>query len=176
MFPSHDREVRDGHDGTWVAHPALVKMAKDIFDEHMPTPNQIDKKLILNYSIDKSDLITIPKGECTEEGLRKNIKVCFQYLNAWINGNGCVPINNLMEDAATAEISRAQIWQWLKNGICLSNEKQVNDDLVKVLINEELEPFKENENFDKTKEIFENLCFSEELVDFLTTECYDYLP
>lgn len=170
------REVRDGHDGTWVAHPALVKMAKDIFDEHMPTPNQIDKKIILNYSIDKSDLITIPKGECTEEGLRKNIKVCFQYLNAWINGNGCVPINNLMEDAATAEISRAQIWQWLKNGICLSNEKQVNDDLVKVLINEELEPFKENKNFDKTKEIFENLCFSEELVDFLTTECYDYLP
>jgi malate synthase len=170
------REVTDGHDGTWVAHPALVKVATDIFDKHMPEPNQINKKLILNNSIDRMDLITIPKGQCTEEGLRKNIKICFQYLNAWINGNGCVPINNLMEDAATAEISRAQIWQWLNNGICLTNEKIVNNDLVKTLINEELEPFKESNNFNKTKQVFENLCFSEELVDFLTTECYDYLP
>ena len=170
------REVTDGHDGTWVAHPALVKVAIDIFDKHMPESNQISKQLILNNSIDRFDLITIPKGQCTEEGLRKNIRICFQYLNAWINGNGCVPINNLMEDAATAEISRAQIWQWMNNGICLTNEKIVNNKLVKTLINEELEPFKENENFDKTKQVFEKLCFSEELVDFLTTECYDYLP
>ena len=110
------REVKDGHDGTWVAHPALVHIAKNIFDEHMPEPNQINKKLYLNKEIDKRDLLTLPVGTCSEEGLRKNINVCFQYLNAWLNGNGCVPINNLMEDAATAEISRAQIdrdWETL---------------------------------------------------------------
>lgn len=119
------REVKDGHDGTWVAHPALVEVAKNIFDEHMPDANQISKQLYLNKEIDKKDLLTLPAGVCSEEGLRKNINVCFQYLNAWLNGNGCVPINNLMEDAATAEISRAQIWQWIKYKVYLSNGKNL---------------------------------------------------
>ena len=145
------REVQDGHDGTWVAHPALVGLAREIFDEHMPEPNQIDNQLYLNDFVTKNDLFCVPKGTCTEEGLRKNIRVGFQYLNAWINGNGCVPINNLMEDAATAEISRAQIWQWLKYKVWLTNGQQVTIPYLKKLIKEETAPFQGNNKFKETK-------------------------
>jgi malate synthase len=169
------REVQDGHDGTWVAHPALVDLAKEIFNEHMPTPNQIDKQICLNNSVKKRDLLCVPKGHCTENGLIKNINIGFRYLNAWINGNGCVPIDNLMEDAATAEISRAQIWQWLKYKIYLSNGKQVTKEMLLPLIDQELEKFKNLNKFNSTKRIFVELCISEKLVDFLTPICYDVL-
>ena len=170
------REVQDGHDGTWVAHPALVHIAKNIFDEHMPEPNQINKKLYLNKEIDKRDLLTLPVGTCcTEEGLRKNINVCFQYLNAWLNGNGCVPINNLMEDAATAEISRAQIWQWQKYNVALTNGKTVTKDFINQIIEDELSQFQQQKRFEETKEIMYNVCTSNELSDFLTTECYKFV-
>tara|TARA_R110000851_G_scaffold268351_1_gene421074 strand:- start:223 stop:882 length:660 start_codon:yes stop_codon:yes gene_type:complete len=169
------REVQDGHDGTWVAHPALVDLAREVFDEHLKEPNQIDKQIYLNDFISKNDLLCIPKGTCTEEGLRKNVRVGFQYLNAWLNGNGCVPIDNLMEDAATAEISRAQIWQWLKYKIWLTNGKQVTKPFLKKIIKEETCGFKENKKFKETGEIFEDLCFSKNLIDFLTPRCYDIL-
>ena len=169
------REVKDGHDGTWVAHPGLVSLAKNIFDEHMPEANQIDKQLFLNGTVSKADLLTIPKGVCTEEGLINNINIGFQYLNAWINGNGCVPINNLMEDAATAEISRAQIWQWNKHNVTLSNGRKVTDEYLFQLIDSELEKYKESNRFEETKDIFINLCTSKEMVDFLTPLCYDAL-
>ena len=169
------REVQDGHDGTWVAHPALVDLAREVFDEHLKEPNQIDKQIYLNDFISKNDLFCIPKGTCTEEGLRKNVRVGFQYLNSWLNGNGCVPINNLMEDAATAEISRAQIWQWLKYKIWLTNGKQVTKPFLKNIIKEETDGFKKNKKFKETGEIFENLCFSKNLIDFLTPQCYDIL-
>ena len=169
------REVQDGHDGTWVAHPVLVDVAKEIFDKHLSTPNQIDKQIYLNDLITKNDLFCIPKGTCTEEGLRKNVKVGFQYLNAWLNGNGCVPINNLMEDAATAEISRAQIWQWLKYKIWLTNGKQVTKPFLKKIIKEETDCFYKSKKFKETKEIFSELCFSKNLIDFLTPKCYDVL-
>src|SRR5437870_1718004 len=104
------REVTDGHDGTWVAHPGLVPIAKGIFDEHMPGPNQLAKKRE-DVSVSREDLLGIPEGTRTEAGLRHNLRVGVQYLEAWLRGNGCVPLYNLMEDAATAEISRAQVWQ-----------------------------------------------------------------
>ena len=169
------REVQDGHDGTWVAHPALVDLAKEIFDEHMKTPNQIEKQLFTNKLITKKDLLTVPLGTCTEEGLRKNINVGFQYINSWINGNGCVPINNLMEDAATAEISRAQIWQWLKYKTWLSNGKQVTKDFLIETIDDEINKFQDKERFEDAKKILYNVCMSNEFVDFLTIDCYDLL-
>jgi malate synthase len=169
------REVQDGHDGTWVAHPALVGLAREIFDKHMPEPNQINNQLYLNDFVTKNDLFCVPKGTCTEDGLRKNVRVGFQYLNAWLNGNGCVPINNLMEDAATAEISRAQIWQWLKYKVWLTNGKQVTKPYLKKIIKEETNTFKANDKFKETQEIFSDLCFSKNLVDFLTPKCYDLL-
>ena len=169
------REVTDGHDGTWVAHPFLVDLAKEIFDEHMKTPNQIEKQLFTNKLITKKDLLTVPLGTCTEEGLRKNINVGFQYINSWINGNGCVPINNLMEDAATAEISRAQIWQWLKYKTWLSNGKQVTKDFLVETIEDEINKFQDKERFEDAKKILYNVCMSNEFVDFLTLDCYSLL-
>ena len=169
------REVQDGHDGTWVAHPVLVDVAKEIFDEHLKTPNQIDKQLYLNYSIEPHDLLCTPKGQCTETALRKNIDIAFQYINSWINGNGCVPIDNLMEDAATAEISRAQIWQWRKHKIYLSNGKQVTNKYLGLVMNSEIKKFEHYKKFEETSIILNKLCFSEEIIDFLTLECYDNL-
>ena len=169
------REVQDGHDGTWVAHPFLVEIAKDIFDEHMPTANQIDKQLCLNYSIEASDLLRAPKGPCTEFALRKNISIAFQYINSWINGNGCVAIDNLMEDAATAEISRAQIWQWRKHKVYLSNGKQVTNQYLGLAMQAEIKKFEHYKKFEETSIILYKLCFSEKIIDFLTLDCYDSL-
>ncbi|WP_339317077.1 hypothetical protein [Oceanobacillus sp. FSL W7-1304] len=107
-----EREAVDGHDGTWVAHPGMVQLVKDIFDKVMPTPNQINKKRV-DVRVSAEDLVRLPAGEITEGGLRTNINVGIQYIAAWLSGRGAVPINNLMEDAATAEISRAQMWQWV---------------------------------------------------------------
>jgi malate synthase len=175
VMADKDREVKDGHDGTWVAHPGLVYIAKGVFDACMETPNQIHKQIYLNDSISKEDLLCIPKGTCTEEGFRNNIRIGFQYLNSWLNGNGCVPINNLMEDAATAEISRTQIWQWLKYNIWLDNGKQVTKKYFFKIFDEELQKFENNDKLEKTKEIFIKLCTSKKLIDFLTLECYDTL-
>ena len=175
VMADKDREVKDGHDGTWVAHPGLVYIAKGVFDACMETPNQIHKQIYLNDSISKEDLLCIPKGTCTEKGFRNNIRIGFQYLNSWLNGNGCVPINNLMEDAATAEISRTQIWQWLKFKIWLNNGKQVTKKYFFKILNEELNEFKNNNKFEETKKIFVELCTSKELIDFLTPKCYDAL-
>jgi malate synthase len=108
------REATDGHDGTWVAHPELVPVAREIFDRVMQSSNQLHRKR-QDVAVSAKDLLTVPEGQITETGLLSNISVALQYLAAWLSGNGCVPINNLMEDAATAEISRAQIWQWTRH-------------------------------------------------------------
>src|SRR5258708_4882899 len=131
------REVRAGHDGTWVAHPALVPLAKEIFDEHMKEPNQIARKRE-DVHVNANDLLAIPKGEITEQGLSYNIDVGLQYLAAWLGGNGCVPIYNLMEDAATVEISRAQVWQWVKHGAKLSDGRAVTAQMVKGALAQEM--------------------------------------
>ena len=109
-----EREAGDGHDGTWVAHPALVPVAMEVFDRLMPTPNQTHR-LRDDVEVGADDLLQVPQGSITEAGLRNNIGVALQYMAAWLSGNGCVPIHDLMEDAATAEISRAQIWQWIRD-------------------------------------------------------------
>ncbi len=178
-----EREAGDGHDGTWVAHPGLIKTAKDIFDRLMPGQNQIENKRE-DVNVTAKDLLKVPEGEITETGLRHNINVSIQYLEACLNGNGCVPIYNLMEDAATAEISRAQIWQWIhhKNGI-LNDGRKVTEELYHKLMNEELENIKKltgEEKFSKGKyklaaELFNKLSTDKDFSDFLTLKAYEYI-
>ena len=176
------REAKAGHDGTWVAHPGLVGVAKQVFDEYMPQPNQIDRKRE-EVHVTAQDLLAIPQGTITEGGLRLNVDVGIQYLEAWLRGNGAVPIYNLMEDAATAEISRAQVWQWAKHGAKLEDGRPVTPELVKHVIGEELQKMRERagaERFAKGKYktaagLFERMMLSGEFSDFLTLPAYEYL-
>ncbi len=178
------REANDGHDGTWVAHPGLVGLAKEEFDKYMPTPNQIDTKKREDVQVTAENLVEIPEGNITEEGLKHNIDVSIQYLESWLRGIGCVPIYHLMEDAATAEISRAQIWQWINNpnGV-LDDGRKVTKDLYKELVPGQLEKIKSivgEEAYNKGKfetaaELFDKLVTSDELKDFLTLDAYEYL-
>jgi malate synthase len=176
------REVRAGHDGTWVAHPGLVPLAKEIFDMHMKTPNQISRRLS-ELRIADVDLLTVPGGEITEAGLRWNIDVGLQYLAAWLKGNGCVPIYNLMEDAATCEICRAQVWQWVRHESKLSDGRSVTMELVRRAIAEELEKLRTNlgaERFDSmgfktAAEIYEGMMTSPDFPEFLTLVAYKHL-
>jgi len=133
-----EREVKNGHDGTWVAHPALVDIAMQEFDKHMPTPNQLHITRD-DITVTSDDLVAIPKGTITEAGIRKNINVAILYIEAWLRGNGAVALYNLMEDAATAEISRTQIWQWLKKEVTLEDGKKFDYDLYAQLLDEEVE-------------------------------------
>lgn len=175
------REVNNGHDGTWVAHPGLVQLAMDVFNEHMPTPNQIDKQF--KYKIKASDLLKCPEGRITENGLRMNINVGIGYVEAWISGNGCVPLHNLMEDAATAEISRTQIWQWLKQGVSLDDGRKVTRELVLQVIDEELAAYRKqlgaeryyNGRFAEAAGIMARMSTATACADFLTLPSYEYL-
>jgi malate synthase len=132
-----EREATDGHDGTWVAHPGLVPIALEVFDRIMPAPNQISKQLA-DFEATAADLLQIPEGSITEAGLRLNVAVGLGYLEAWLRGIGCVPLFNLMEDAATAEISRAQLWQWVHHHAHLEDGRRVTAELVDQAITEEL--------------------------------------
>ncbi len=133
-----EREANDGHDGTWVAHPGLVFVARDIFDRKMPTANNLHR-LREDVQVTAEDLLRVPSGDITEEGLRTNIDVGIRYLAAWLGGNGCVPIHNLMEDAATAEISRAQLWQWVRHECRLKDRRTVTLAMVREMITEQLQ-------------------------------------
>ncbi|MBK8551994.1 MAG: malate synthase A [Ignavibacteria bacterium] len=178
-----EREAGDGHDGTWVAHPGLIQIAKDVFDRLMPEANQINKKRD-DVNVTAKDLLEVPKGEITEKGLRHNINVAIQYLEAWLNGNGCVPIYNLMEDAATAEISRAQIWQLIhhENGK-LSDGRKVTMEMYHTFAKEELEKIKNmvgEDRFNKGKylqamELMDYLTEEKEFPEFLTLRAYHQL-
>ena len=130
------REVRAGHDGTWVAHPGLVPIAKEIFDEYMPQPNQIAPPASATSPITEANLLELPKGAITEAGLRRNIDVGLQYLESWLRGNGCVPIYDLMEDAATAEISRSQIWQWLRYQAKMDDGRAITPEMFDAILRE----------------------------------------
>src|SRR3990167_2434112 len=172
------REVTDGCDGTWVAHPGLVPIAKEVFDQHMPHPNQYDKQRP-DVKFGARDLLDFqPEQPITEAGLRNNISVGIQYLGAWLAGNGCVPVFNLMEDAATAEISRSQIWQWLKHSAKLDNGEKITPELVRKLIQEEL-PLRKSEDWYIATEIasklFEEMSTSETFPEFLTIPAYELL-
>lgn len=176
-----EREVKNGHDGTWVAHPDLVSVAKDIFDQFMPEKNQIDKKF--DYQITENDLLEIPKGEITEQGVRKNINVGILYIESWLMGVGAAAIYNLMEDAATAEISRTQVWQWLKNEAFLNDERKLTREMILQWEFEELERIEKyvgeerfkNGKFTLAKELFNELIFCENFVEFLTLKAYPFI-
>ena len=132
------REATDGHDGTWVAHPGLVAVAMEQFNEHMPSPNQIDRKRE-DVKVTAADLLEVPEGTITEQGLRMNCSVGVQYIASWLRGNGAAPINNLMEDAATAEISRSQVWQWIRHPQGkLSDGLDITEQLVTEVLQEEI--------------------------------------
>lgn len=175
------REAIDGHDGTWVAHPSLVPVAMEQFDAVMKTPNQIDKKRE-DVFITAEDLVAVPEGTITEEGLRINASVGVQYIASWLRGNGAAPINNLMEDAATAEISRTQVWQWIRHdkGI-LNNGRKVTLELVLEILAEELTKIKntvgeqsyKNDMYEEAAELFKNLIEQDEFVEFLTLPGYE---
>ena len=166
-----EREAGDGHDGTWVAHPALVPVAKEVFDRIMPDKNQLHRKRE-DVNIVAKDLLTIPQGTISEAGLRNNISVSLQYIASWLNGNGCVPINNLMEDAATAEIARSQIWQWIHHpaGI-LDDGRRITFDMFKLLLAEE--KAKLSGDYEKAAILLEELVKSQDFAEFLTIKGYE---
>jgi malate synthase len=170
------REVRAGHDGTWVAHPGLVPVAKEIFDAYMPGPNQLQHRP--HIQVTAADLLAVPDGDITEAGLRWNIDVGIQYLEAWMRGNGCVPIYNLMEDAATAEICRAQVWQWVKHGAKLNDGRPVTADLVKRTIADVAEGLRRSiggEQLARAAGVFEQITTRADFPEFLTMVAYDYI-
>jgi malate synthase len=177
-----EREARNGHDGTWVAHPGLVPIAVEAFDAVMPGPNQIDRTLD-DVTITAKDLLTFePEGPITENGLRVNISVGVQYLGAWLNGIGCVPINNLMEDAATAEISRSQVWQWIHSdkGV-LDDGRTVDTELFRSILAEEMDkihaayPENLHSYFDRAAVLFDEISTSDDFVEFLTLPAYELI-
>jgi malate synthase len=168
------REVRAGHDGTWVAHPGLVEVAKRIFDEHMPGPHQIDRKRE-DVNVTAKDLLRIPEGTITEKGVRQNVNVGILYLEAWFGALGCVPLYNLMEDAATAEISRTQLWQWIHHGATLDDGRAVTAELYQQIRDEELASIGERPHLARAAALFDRLTLSGELADFLTIPAYDEL-
>jgi malate synthase len=178
-----EREAGDGHDGTWVAHPGLVGVALEVFDRHMPTPNQLDR-LREDVQVGQADLLAVPDGSITQAGLRTNVSVGVQYLAAWLNGSGAVPINNLMEDAATAEICRAQLWQWIRHprGI-LQDGRKVTAALFRQALSEELERLRtslgdaayEAGSYERAAALFDKLTVSDDFVEFLTIPGYALL-
>lgn len=179
-----EREATDGCDGTWVAHPGLVGIAKEIFDRHMPGPNQVSRQRP-DVQVSAKDLLDFkPEAPITEAGLRNNISVGIQYIGAWLAGNGCVPVYNLMEDAATAEISRSQIWQWMRSpkGV-LDDGRKVTKDMFRKMLPEELarvrrelgeEAWKAG-RYEEAAKLFDEITTSDDYVEFLTLPGYEWL-
>lgn len=175
------REATDGHDGTWVAHPGLVQIARDAFDAVMPEPNQIHRKRD-DVNVTAADLLAFgPEAPITEAGVRTNINVGLQYLGSWLAGNGCVPIFNLMEDAATAEISRAQLWQWIRSSKGkLDDGRTITLELFRQMLAEELQKVKDivgeqtfaSGTYEKAAQLFDRLTASDDFVPFLTLLAY----
>jgi len=174
------REVKSGHDGTWVAHPGLVPIAREIFDAHMAGPNQLGVKRE-DVNVTASDLLEVTPGTRTEAGLRHNVRVGVQYLESWLRGVGCVPIYSLMEDAATAEISRAQVWQWIKHQAKLDDGSTVSPDRFRAVVTEEMDRVRAeigderftHGKFHQARELFERLSLSPRFEEFLTLPAYE---
>jgi malate synthase len=173
-----EREANEGHDGTWVAHPGLVALAKEVFDKAMPGPNQIARKR-QEVAIGAADLVQVPQGTITEAGLRQNVNVGIGYIESWLRGNGCVPLYNLMEDAATAEISRSQVWQWLRHRAKLDDGRLIDAALCSRILAEELAALKaaapDGERYDDAAGLFRELVEAPDFVEFLTLPAYDMI-
>lgn len=176
------REVNAGHDGTWVAHPGLVPVARGVFDARMAASHQLQVTRA-DVHVTAAELLAVPEGEITSGGLRTNIDVGIQYLEAWLRGTGCVPIYNLMEDAATAEISRTQVWQWVTHGAKLADGRRISADLVRQTMTHELGALREqlgpsrydSGKFDLASKLFDQMMTGTDFPEFLTTVAYDYL-
>jgi malate synthase len=168
------REVADGHDGTWVAHPGLVPVARAVFDAGMLGSNQLGFRGHHPLAT-REDLLRVPSGSRTEAGLRHNIRVAVRYLAAWLGGNGCVPIDGLMEDAATAEISRAQLWQWIHHAATLDDGRVVTADLVSSLVDAETAGFEADRTLSQARALFLRLSTADTFAEFLTLPAYDVL-
>ncbi|HZI23370.1 MAG TPA: malate synthase A [Gemmatimonadales bacterium] len=176
------REVRQGHDGTWVAHPALVSVAREVFDAHMPGPNQITR-LRDDVQVTARDLLAVPEGPITAAGVRTNVDVALRYLSAWLGGLGCVPLYDLMEDAATAEISRAQLWQWQRHDARLEDGRHVNAALLQQTLSEVVASLPERvgagdvgaDKVSLAARLLRELTTGPEFAEFLTTVAYQYL-
>jgi malate synthase len=163
-----EREARDGHDGTWVAHPGLVPVAMDVFDRVMPGQNQLSR-LREDVTVSRAMMLTLHQGARSERGLRENIRVGIQYIEAWLGGRGAVPLYNLMEDAATAEISRAQIWQWLKFRVALDDGRTVTPELFSALVADEMAKLDAAKgHFAEAVEIFTRMSMAEDCEEFRT--------
>jgi malate synthase len=175
-----EREATDGHDGTWVAHPGLVPIAREVFDQLMPEANQIARRRD-DVSVTAQDLLTVPKGTITERGLRHNLNVGVLYLEAWLRGSGCVPIYNLMEDAATAEISRAQVWQWRRHAAQIEGGPAIDGALVERLLEEELARIKDTVGqerygggrYGEAAALLRELVLADAFTEFLTLPAYE---
>jgi len=171
------REVKAGHDGTWVAHPGLVPVAMEIFNQYMPEPNQIKPPATKFSAITAENLLELPKGNITEGGVRRNIDVGLQYLESWLRGNGCVPIYNLMEDAATAEISRTQLWQWIHYHAKTSDGREITPEMFDEILRDVVARLKAAETtpkdnkFDRAAEIFTQMSKGD-FEEFLTSVAY----
>jgi malate synthase len=176
------REAQDGHDGTWVAHPGLVPIALEIFDEFMPAANQLSRQRE-DVQVQAAELLQVPQGTITEHGVRWNIKVGIQYLEAWLGGNGCVPLYSLMEDAATAEISRTQIWQWLYHQAKLEDDRALTPALYDQFLKEELDAIRgeigaaryDSGHFGRASQLFTDMAKASACAEFLTLPAYEYL-
>jgi malate synthase len=178
-----EREAGDGHDGTWVAHPGLVPVAKEVFDAKMPQPHQIDR-VRDDVNVGAVDLLTVPEGTITEAGLCQNIDVGTQYMAAWLGGNGCVPIYNLMEDSATAEISRTQLWQWIHHPDArLDDGRPVTEKLCRTLFQEQIDKLRDkvgDERFtagryEEARSLIERISYADECEEFMTLVGYEHL-
>jgi malate synthase len=182
VITDKEREVKNGHDGTWVAHPDLIPLAMKVFDKHMPTKNQIHVKRD-DITVSENDLLEVPQGTITEEGIRKNINVSILYIASWLHGQGAAAIHHLMEDAATAEISRSQLWQWLQNGVTLDNNKKLTNSYYHRLAMEEYEKIKklvgedshENGEYKLAEQLLDVLVVNPNFIDFLTIPGYKYI-
>ncbi|KAH8171824.1 malate synthase domain-containing protein [Sarocladium implicatum] len=171
------REVKAGHDGTWVAHPALASIATEIFNKHMPTPNQLFVRRE-DVTVYQKDLLNVDfPGEITEDGIKKNLNIGLGYMEAWIRGVGCVPINFLMEDAATAEVSRSQLWQWVKHGVTTTEGKKVDKAYALQLLKEVADGLSakgpQGNKYQQAAQYFAGQVTGEDYADFLTTLLYD---
>jgi malate synthase len=183
VLADKEREAGDGHDGTWVAHPGLVPIAMEVFDRHMPAPNQL-YRLREDVQVSAADLLRMPEGQITEAGLRSNISIGIQYMAAWLGGNGCVPLYNLMEDAATAEIARAQIWQWIRHpqGV-LADGRRVTYAMYEQIRDEELAKIKDEVgeaafaagHYRAAAGLLDRITGESHCMDFLTLVAYEVI-
>jgi malate synthase len=175
-----EREVRAGHDGTWVAHPALVPIAREVFDARMHGPNQIAAPPS-DIRVGPADLLDLPTGPITEEGVRRNTRVALRYLEAWLRGVGCVPIDHLMEDAATVEISRSQLWQWIHHGAVLPDRTPVDAALFRTHLSEQVRELREEagesmrSTIDRAGELLDRVVCATALEEFITVDAYNLL-